>query len=356
MEAAVLPQFAHPLQREDDALGDRDPGGGARRGWNRCAKARSGWGCPLGPIYASPVQTPSPRPSNGGAIVSDSKLQALVIGAGPTGLTAAAALAKAGVSFRIVDKNAAPSSHSKALAVQSGTLECLQAALGQPFVDGMLHAGLAVREGWVHLSDKAPIRLNIGAIPSRYNHMLMLEQSQTERLLEGEVTRLGGRVERNVELLDATPGADAVVCRLRHADGRVEDVAAQYVLGCDGAHSPIRHAMGVPFVGGAYDGSFILGDVQVAWDWPGRFMRLFISARGLIGAFPLRGEGRHRLILVPKTEPASDQMDITFEEFGGVLERLSLGTMRITSAHWLTRFNIHHRHVQRYRQGRMLDR
>ena len=54
--------------------------------------------------------------------------QVLIVGAGPTGLAAAAALAKLGVSFRIVEKNDARSTTSKALGVQSGTLACLDAA------------------------------------------------------------------------------------------------------------------------------------------------------------------------------------------------------------------------------------
>jgi len=47
----------------------------------------------------------------------------LIVGAGPTGLTAATLLARHGVGFRMVDKNAAPAERSKALGVQARTLE-----------------------------------------------------------------------------------------------------------------------------------------------------------------------------------------------------------------------------------------
>ena len=47
----------------------------------------------------------------------------LVVGAGPTGLTLASELLRRGLSVRIVDKAAAPSPLSRALAVHARTLE-----------------------------------------------------------------------------------------------------------------------------------------------------------------------------------------------------------------------------------------
>ena len=47
----------------------------------------------------------------------------LITGAGPTGLTAATLLARYGVDFRIIDKNATAAEISKALGVQARTLE-----------------------------------------------------------------------------------------------------------------------------------------------------------------------------------------------------------------------------------------
>ncbi len=47
----------------------------------------------------------------------------LIVGAGPTGLTAATLLARYGVDFRIVDKNDTAAKRSKALGVQARTLE-----------------------------------------------------------------------------------------------------------------------------------------------------------------------------------------------------------------------------------------
>ena len=59
----------------------------------------------------------------------NTRIQVLVVGAGPTGLSAASALARLGVAVRIVDRSESRSDRSKALGVQAATLECLSAAL-----------------------------------------------------------------------------------------------------------------------------------------------------------------------------------------------------------------------------------
>jgi 2-polyprenyl-6-methoxyphenol hydroxylase-like FAD-dependent oxidoreductase len=56
------------------------------------------------------------------------KSQALIVGAGPVGLTMAAELARYGVLARIVDKSAQRTDKSKAVVLWSRTLELLDRA------------------------------------------------------------------------------------------------------------------------------------------------------------------------------------------------------------------------------------
>jgi 2-polyprenyl-6-methoxyphenol hydroxylase-like FAD-dependent oxidoreductase len=53
-------------------------------------------------------------------------LDALIVGAGPTGLTLAAGLARFGVRFRVIDRAVDRAHESRALAVQARSLEVLQ--------------------------------------------------------------------------------------------------------------------------------------------------------------------------------------------------------------------------------------
>src|ERR671910_3008214 len=58
--------------------------------------------------------------------LSQSEMDVLVVGAGPTGLTMAAELAARGVGCRIIDKAPARSQHTRALVVQARSLELMQ--------------------------------------------------------------------------------------------------------------------------------------------------------------------------------------------------------------------------------------
>ena len=72
--------------------------------------------------------------------------QVLIVGAGPTGLAAAATLAKLGIKVRIIDKGSTRSDKSKALGVQAGTLECLEKAIDQNIVQRMIERCLLPRK------------------------------------------------------------------------------------------------------------------------------------------------------------------------------------------------------------------
>jgi 2-polyprenyl-6-methoxyphenol hydroxylase-like FAD-dependent oxidoreductase len=278
--------------------------------------------------------------------------QVLVVGAGPTGLTAAALLSKLGVRVRLIDKGAARSDKSKALGVQAGNLECLEAALGPELVSKMIARGKPAREAWFHVDEHEPIRVDFGAIPSRHAFVLILEQSETERLLEEELgMRLG--VERNTELLSAQDRGDRVVSSLRLPDGRVEEVTSDFLMGCDGAHSIVRKLLAFPFEGAAYTGDFILGDVGIRWRWQYESIRTFVNERGVVASFPMKDEGRYRLILIPKGAPQAESPGISREEFAALAARLSGGAIAVERDFWLTRFRVHHRMVGAFRKGRV---
>src|SRR5580704_9055665 len=216
----------------------------------------------------------------------------LVVGAGPVGLTMAAALNHYGITCRLIDKAAAPTNKSKALVVWSRTLELLDNLdLAETFV----HTGLKARGASVYSGGKRIAHVEIAGVESPFGYPLMIPQNETERLLAEHLAKQGVTVERQVELLSFSEQADAVACTLRKADGREEQLSVKWLAGCDGAHSAVRHVLDVPFTGHAEPNDWFLADVHIEGPLAPDEIVVYWHRKGVLVTFPITRD-RFRVI------------------------------------------------------------
>lgn len=278
--------------------------------------------------------------------VSSGRLPVLIVGAGPTGLTLALSLARQGLACRIIDRNAEPAEHSRALAVLPRTLECLQLLGVAP---AFLARGVKVNGFELYHAGRRVAGLDMGGIDSRYNHLLSIEQSETERILLEAVTAAGIAVEREFELTRFAADAHGVRAHLRHTNGTAETAECDWLVGCDGAHSAVRHGLGLPFEGAAYEDDLRLADCRIDWPLAADRGRAFLRPDGPVAAIPLPG-GRWRLIaFAPPGTPEEPTLAWFAERLHGVAPA---GTF-LSDGEWLARFKIHRRMVPGYRVGRV---
>src|ERR671921_2146137 len=151
----------------------------------------------------------------------------LIIGAGPSGLFAAAELVRHGVDVRLIEQEARSHHEARATAIQPGTLEILDSVgLLPPFLESSEH----VHRVRVYGPDMSELSgLDFEGIDSRCEFQCSLPQYETQRILEAHLASLGGAVERGVTATKVE--ADGVVVELVHADGRVETVRPGLVIG-----------------------------------------------------------------------------------------------------------------------------
>jgi 2-polyprenyl-6-methoxyphenol hydroxylase-like FAD-dependent oxidoreductase len=274
----------------------------------------------------------------------------LVVGAGPVGLTMAAELARYGVPTRIVEKAPQRTDKSKALVLWARTLELLdRAGCGSKFVE----AGLKVRAANIIAEGRQVAHIRLDEIQTPHPYGLMLPQCDTERLLDEHLNACGVRVERQVELVEFTPAADRVTATLRHADGHHETLDVPWMIGCDGAHSAVRHGLRMSFEGETLVSDWILADTHLTGLSNADEVNTFWHSEGVLVVFPI-SPGRFRVI-ADVGEAHSDERppDPTLAEVQAIIDQRGPGGIRISSPIWLASFRINERKVTDYRSSRV---
>lgn len=223
----------------------------------------------------------------------------LIVGAGPTGLTAAVELARRGFAPRIVDRNAAPTPLSKAVGIQAHSLDLLEPSGA---TERLLAAGLRIAGGTVHHRGRVLGRLDFTALRHRFNFLLSLPQSETEEVLAGVLAGLGVTVERNTTLAELSEDGDGVRVALDDPQGR-ETARFDFVYGADGVHSTVRQALGFDFAGYTHAREWSIADAEIeAWPYEAGRAHLFLGQDGDVGfMIPI---GPHRFRAVSNTPDA----------------------------------------------------
>ncbi|HEY1723030.1 MAG TPA: FAD-dependent monooxygenase, partial [Magnetospirillaceae bacterium] len=273
----------------------------------------------------------------------------LVVGAGPVGMTMASELARYGVSVRIVDKAAHRSDKSKALVIWSRTLELLDRGGGSaPFIEAGFKA-LAVN---FIVGDKAIGRVTMDGVRSPYPYGLMIPQSETERLLEERLQALGVTVERQIEVTAFQASGTGVTATLRQADGQTESVSADWLVGCDGAHSVVRHGLNAPFAGETLKSDWMLADVHMrGYSCPDREVSVYWNREGVFVIFPI-SPGRYRVVADLPTTGAEHPPAPTLEQVQATIDQRGPPGLIAFDPIWLSGFRINERKVTNYRWGR----
>ncbi|MGI9087400.1 MAG: FAD-dependent monooxygenase [Chthoniobacterales bacterium] len=274
----------------------------------------------------------------------------LIVGAGPVGLMMACELARHGVPCRIIDQAAERSQTSKALGVFPRTLEVFEAT---GVIDQALAAGTKIFALNIRHGEKELVRIDLSTVASPYPFVFSLPQSETERILIEHLDSLGVEVERNLELTGLTQTDTSVQALVRHADGRAETIETPWLLGCDGAHSATRHALGMEFEGAPYDESFVLADVRAESSLPKNEIHLFFSDEGLFALFPFKGERARLIANIPPESREQDLPEPTMEDMQRIAERRGPRDLRVSDAVWISRFHISHRKVADFRKIRV---
>lgn len=276
----------------------------------------------------------------------------LIIGAGPTGLSLACQLIRYGIDFIIIDKKENTTPYSKAIGVQARTLEIYEQigladkliALGEPAGKVRMIEGGVVR-GEAVLKD-------IGSGMSAYPFMLIAEQGLHEKLLYDYVTSHGRDVRWQTDLLVFEQDEAAVTAHVRNGDSVAEAIHAKYLVGCDGASSPVRHLLGLTFKGDTVDRLFYVADVEIDWEFAHDALQVCLAKHTITAFFPMVGENRYRIVGTFPEGHEADEGDILYEEIERQIEADTEMKLDISRVNWFSVYKVHSRAVNKFSEGR----
>ncbi len=275
----------------------------------------------------------------------------LIAGAGPTGLVLALWLTRRGVPVRIIDKAAEAGTTSRALAVQVRTLEFYR-QLG--FADALVAEGVRIPalNFWARGERAAHVALEeMGEGLTPYPFIFVHPQDEHERLLNRELEVLGVTVERRTELTHVEQSDTGVRATLRRADATDEVCEAGWLAGCDGASSAVRHQLNIGFPGGTYSGRYYVADVDATGPAANGELHVDFEEADFALVFPMKGEGRVRLVGLVRGAEDDDDRALTFEDVRGrAIENLRLD---VTKVNWFSSYKVHHRVADQFRDRRV---
>lgn len=210
----------------------------------------------------------------------------LIVGAGPTGLTAAVELARQGLVPVVIEKRSDPSQLSRAVGLIPRALAVLQPSGVADAIkaEAIEFSGVALHVGARRL---ASLPLNFDPATRIWG----LPQDRTEALLSDALHRYGGSVHYGTAFEGLVQDASGVTVRFGSTEARFD-----HVIGADGAHSPVRAALGLDFPGYDLPGHWSIADVDSPdWRDPTMFQGFLLPHGHIVVVVPL-GAQRFRLI------------------------------------------------------------
>ena len=239
----------------------------------------------------------------------------LIAGGGPTGVTLAVLLAQQGVSVLVAEKEAAIYPLPRAAHLDHEAMRILQAA----GVADAVAATSRTTDRYDFLTAKGEVLLRFEGTartgPGGWPGANMIHQPSVEAALRARLAELpGARLESRWELTGFNEDSAGITAQVTTPDGE-RQVRARYLVGADGARSPVRKASGIAFEDLNFEEPWLVVDALV--DDPSRLpgVNLQICDPARPTTCVLMGEGRHRweFMILPGETPEQVSSDAVVE-------------------------------------------
>ncbi|MFD8011280.1 FAD-dependent monooxygenase [Streptomyces sp. NPDC058955] len=269
----------------------------------------------------------------------------VIAGAGPVGLMLACELRLAGAAVVVLDDRPGPAEHAPGVALNGGVVELLE-------MRGLMDACRA--DGFEFpLAHFAHIWLDPARLAGRFPYNFAMPHSRLIHHLAERARSLGAELRFGHRVRGVTQDAEGVGVRVEGPDGE-GTVRGRYLVGCDGADSVVRQAVGIGFAGDEQPFHGTVSDFTVG---PDSVLNQHMGAKeypaGLFAVSPI-GPGTVRVLTGEfGVEPPSRDGAPSPAEIRAAAQRLAGVEFTGDEPTWSARWFHVTRLADRYRAGRV---
>lgn len=257
-------------------------------------------------------------------------LRILVVGAGPTGLSAGLELARQGVIPEIVERRSEPSLLSRAVGILPETVDKWN---DSGVTEAIRREAMPFRKFRFFRGSKLLMKLDFSAEEFRDRVVMGLPQNRTEEILREGLERRGGSVTFGREVVSVEPNEAGATVGFGDGDRQTYD----WVIAADGVRSVVREALGIAYEGFDLDDEWSVADVDVEGYDPEGFTAWIQESPGEFAlVLPIEAK---RVRIAASTSDALKTIPFPFE---------------ITHVRRTGVFQIAVRQAETYRKGRVL--
>lgn len=276
------------------------------------------------------------------------RINVVVIGAGPTGLTAANLLARYGVPVVVLDRAAAPFELPRAIVLDDEGCRTLQVfGLHETYV---AQASAATGSAYFDETGHCFARTGAGNETYGFAKRSYIYQPEMEAALRARLAEQApGALHYNAEVTAIEERGDHAVVSVAIPDGTAR-IRADWVLACDGGRSPTRERLGIAMSGSTYGEDWIVVDTFNDPDQD-QFSKFYCSSERPQLTVPApHGGRRYEFMMLPgETSDA-----VLSDAFIADLLRPYRGTVAARDIVRKTVYTFHARIAERFREGRVL--
>ena len=256
------------------------------------------------------------------------KPKILIVGAGPTGLTAAVELARRGIIADVVERSDAPSQFSRAVGILPESMDLLEPS---GVAAKIRQHAVTITDIRFHDGAKQIAHLSLDLFDQPNQHMFALAQDRTETFLREAFEGYGGQVEYQTVLTGFEETGEGLSAQVAGVDRDYD-----YIIGADGISSTVRKQAAIAYPGIDLPDEWSIADVDVE-DWPHK--------TAFCGYILPQGE----VVIVVPLEPARLRVIANDPD---ALAQLPVA-MKVTHIRRAGVFKISVRQAERYQKGRV---